>query len=93
MYWLLCVKLINIVDLICLIIWDEVVYGYYIGYKFQCVVEKLDEVCCVELKDFVFVLMFDLYDIEQKYIVEFYDGIGLIEDVKVFLYYNVNKVL
>lgn len=34
MYWLSWVKLINIVDMIWLIICDEVVYGYYIGYKF-----------------------------------------------------------
>lgn len=38
-YFLLCFVscgyFINIVDVICLIICDEVVYGYYIGYKYQ----------------------------------------------------------
>lgn len=37
MYFFSCGKFMNIVDLICLIICDEVVYGYYIGYKYQIV--------------------------------------------------------
>lgn len=42
MYWLSWVKFINMVDFICFIICDEVVYGYYIGYKFQCGFEIFD---------------------------------------------------
>ena len=93
MYWSSRAKLTNTADLIRLIIRDEAVHGYYIGYKFQRAAEKLDEARRAELKDFAFALMFDLYDIEQKYTAELYDGIGLTEDVKAFLHYNANKAL
>jgi len=86
-------KLTNTADLIRLIIRDEAVHGYYIGYKYQRALEKLPEERRQELKDFAFALIFDLYDIEQKYTAELYDGIGLTEDVKAFLHYNANKAL
>ena len=86
-------KLTNTADLIRLIIRDEAVHGYYIGYKYQRGLEALDEARRQELKDFAFALMFDLYDIEAKYTAELYDGIGLTEDVKAFLHYNANKAL
>lgn len=93
MYWSSRAKLTNTADLIRLIIRDEAVHGYYIGYKYQRALEKLDTARQQELKDFAFALMFDLYDIEQKYTAELYDGIGLTEDVKAFLHYNANKAL
>ena len=93
MYWSSRAKLTNTADLIRLIIRDEAVHGYYIGYKFQRAVEKESEERQQELKDYAFSLMFDLYDIEQKYTAELYDGIGLTEDVKAFLHYNANKAL
>ncbi|VDC28636.1 Ribonucleoside-diphosphate reductase subunit beta nrdF2 [Pseudogemmobacter humi] len=93
MYWSSRAKLTNTADLIRLIIRDEAVHGYYIGYKYQRGLEKLDAARQQELKDFAFALMFDLYDIEQKYTEELYDGIGLTEDVKAFLHYNANKAL
>ena len=88
MYWSSRAKLTNTADLIRLIIRDEAVHGYYIGYKYQRGLEALDEARRQELKDFAFALMFDLYDIEAKYTAELYDGIGLTEDVKAFLHYN-----
>jgi ribonucleoside-diphosphate reductase beta chain len=93
MYWSSRGKLTNTADLIRLIIRDEAVHGYYIGYKFQRGLEKLSAERQQELKDFAFSLIYDLYDIEQKYTAELYDGIGLTEDVKVFLHYNANKAL
>ncbi|MBC9247118.1 class 1b ribonucleoside-diphosphate reductase subunit beta [Paracoccus sp. 11-3] len=93
MYWSSRAKLTNTADLIRLIIRDEAVHGYYIGYKYQRAVEKLDAARQQELKDFAFALIFDLYDIEQKYTAELYDDIGLTEDVKAFLHYNANKAL
>lgn len=93
MYWSSRAKLTNTADLIRLIIRDEAVHGYYIGYKYQRAVEKLDEARRQELKDFAFALMFDLYAIETQYTQELYDGIGLTEDVKAFLHYNANKAL
>ncbi len=93
MYWSSRAKLTNTADLIRLIIRDEAVHGYYIGYKFQRALEKESEERQQELKDFAFGLLFDLYDIESKYTEELYDDIGLTEDVKTFLHYNANKAL
>ncbi|WP_370463858.1 class 1b ribonucleoside-diphosphate reductase subunit beta [Paracoccus acridae] len=93
MYWSSRAKLTNTADLIRLIIRDEAVHGYYIGYKFQRALERESEERRAELKDFAFSLMFELYDIEQRYTAELYDGIGLTEDVKAFLHYNANKAL
>lgn len=93
MYWSSRAKLTNTADLIRLIIRDEAIHGYYIGYKFQCGSEDLPEAEKAALKDFAFSLMFDLYEIEAKYTEELYDGIGLAEDVKAFLHYNANKAL
>ncbi|AGT07313.1 class 1b ribonucleoside-diphosphate reductase subunit beta [Paracoccus aminophilus] len=93
MYWSSRAKLTNTADLIRLIIRDEAVHGYYIGYKYQRGLEKVSEEKRQELKDFAFSLIFDLYDIESKYAAELYDGIGLTEDVKAFLHYNANKAL
>src|SRR5690554_7556569 len=93
MYWASRAKLTNTADLIRLIIRDEAVHGYYIGYKYQRGLERLSEQAREELKDFAFSLMFELYEIEARYTAELYDGIGLTEDVKAFLHYNANKTL
>lgn len=93
MYWSSRAKLTNTADLIRLIIRDEAVHGYYIGYKYQKAVERLPEAKRQEMKDFAFAMMFDLYDIESHYTAELYDSVGLTEDVKKFLHYNANKAL
>ncbi|TNE64544.1 MAG: class 1b ribonucleoside-diphosphate reductase subunit beta [Rhodobacteraceae bacterium] len=93
MYWSSRAKLTNTADLIRLIIRDEAVHGYYIGYKFQRGMERLPEVERQALKDYAFAMLFDLYDIEAQYTEELYDGLGLSEDVKAFLHYNANKAL
>ncbi|EFO31202.1 ribonucleoside-diphosphate reductase, beta subunit [Roseibium sp. TrichSKD4] len=93
MHWSSRAKLTNTADLIRLIIRDEAVHGYYIGYKFQRMQETLSEAERQEIKDFAFSLMFDLYEIEGKYTESLYDGVGLTEDVKHFLHYNANKAL
>ena len=93
MYWSSRAKLTNTADLIRLIIRDEAIHGYYIGYKFQRAAERLPEAERTALKDFAYALMFDLYEIEARYTEELYDGLGLTEDVKAFLHYNANKAL
>ena len=93
MYWSSRAKLTNTADLIRLIIRDEAVHGYYVGYKFQRGLERVSEAERAALKDFAFSLMFDLYDVESRYTEQLYDGIGLTEDVKAFLHYNANKAL
>ena len=93
MYWSSRAKLTNTADLIRLIIRDEAVHGYYIGYKFQIGFDKLSQSEQNEMKDFAYTLLMELYDIETKYTEQLYDGVGLSEEVKVFLHYNANKAL
>lgn len=92
-YWSSRTKLTNTADLIRLIIRDEAVHGYYIGYKFQKGQEALTEEQREEYKDFTYQLLMDLYYIEVEYAQELYDELGLTEDVKKFLRYNANKAL
>ena len=93
MYWSSRAKLTNTADLIRLIIRDEAVHGYYIGYKFQIGFNKLPQSKQNEIRDFTYTLLMELYDIETKYTEQLYDGVGLSEEVKVFLHYNANKAL
>ncbi len=92
-YWSSKAKLTNTADLIRLIIRDEAVHGYYIGYKFQKGLEKETEARREELKDYAFSLMYELYENEIQYTQALYDPVGLTEDVKKFLHYNANKAL
>jgi ribonucleoside-diphosphate reductase beta chain len=93
MYWSSHAKLTNTADLIRLIIRDEAVHGYYIGYKFQKGLEKVDQATRDEIKDYTFSLLYELYDNEVQYTQDLYDTVGLTEDVKKFLHYNANKAL
>ncbi|MFB2580728.1 class 1b ribonucleoside-diphosphate reductase subunit beta [Herbiconiux sp. P15] len=93
MYWSSHAKLTNTADLIRLIIKDEAVHGYYIGYKFQRGLELVDQAKRDELKDYTFSLLYDLYENETQYTQDLYDEVGLTEDVKKFLHYNANKAL
>ncbi len=93
MYWSSRSKLTNTADLIRLIIRDEAVHGYYIGYKFQRGFEKLSAEKKEEIKDFAYDLMLELYENEVAYTEDLYDSVGLTEDVKAFLHYNANKAL
>ncbi len=76
-----------------LIIRDEAVHGYYIGYKYQKGLALEDEARKAELKDYTYELLFELYDNEVEYTQDLYDEVGLTEDVKKFLRYNANKAL
>ncbi len=93
LHWSSHQKLTNTADLIRLIIRDEAVHGYYIGYKYQQAIKKLPLVEQEDYKTFTFELLMDLYDIEEEYAQEIYDDLGLTEDVKKFLKYNANKAL
>ncbi|WP_250445544.1 class 1b ribonucleoside-diphosphate reductase subunit beta [Actinotalea sp. C106] len=93
MHWSSRAKLTNTADVIRLIIRDEAVHGYYIGYKYQKGLAELTSAEQQELKDYTFELLFELYDNEVEYTQDLYDGVGLTEDVKKFLRYNANKAL
>ena len=93
MYFSSRAKLTNTADIIRLIIRDEAVHGYYIGYKFQNGYNELSEAEQAEIKDYTFDLLYDLYDNEIDYTEDLYDELGWTEDVKRFLRYNANKAL
>lgn len=93
MRWSSRAKLTNTADVIRLIIRDEAVHGYYIGYKYQRALEQVDQKTRDELKDYTFELLFELYDNETDYTEDLYDPVGWTEDVKKFLRYNANKAL
>ena len=86
-------KLTNTADIIRLIIKDESVHGYYIGYKYQKNLETLPEDKKDEYKMFTYELLQDLYDNEVKYTRDIYDSVGLTDQVLAFLRYNANKAL
>ena len=93
MYWSSQAKLTNTADIIRLIIRDEAVHGYYIGYKYQRGLEDVDQAKRDELKEYTSELLFELYANETQYTEDLYDEVGWTEDVKRFLRYNANKAL
>jgi ribonucleoside-diphosphate reductase beta chain len=93
MYWSSRAKLTNTADLIRLIIRDEAVHGYYIGYKFQQQFAAESAERQAEIKAYTYDLLLELYENEVKYAADLYDPLGLTEDVKHFLHYNANKAL
>ena len=86
-------KLTNTADIIRLIIRDEAVHGYYIGYKFQQGYKQLSPDRQEDMKGYAFDLLYDLYENEIDYTEDLYDELGWTEDVKRFLRYNANKAL
>jgi len=86
-------KLTNTADMIRLIIRDEAVHGYYIGYKFQNRYNEMNAESQERYKQYAYDLTMELFENEAKYTADLYDGVGLTEDVKKFLHYNANKAL
>lgn len=93
LYYLGHNKLNNVAEIIKLILRDESVHGTYIGYKFQVAFNQLSDDEQMELKTWMYDLMFDLYQNEEKYTHELYDGVGWADSVLTFLRYNANKAL
>jgi len=91
LYWASKSKLTNTADLISLIIRDEAIHGYYIGYKFQEAFREESAERQQELRQFAEDLLHDLFENEAHYTESIYDGMGLSEEVKNFLRYNANK--
>lgn len=93
MYWSSRGKLTNTADLIRLIIRDEAVHGYYIGYKYQKALQKEDTQRRETLQQFAVELLMALYDNELAYTEALYGETPWLEEVKTFLHYNANKAL
>ena len=93
MYFSAHAKLTNTADVIRLIIRDEAVHGYYIGYKYQKGLERVGEDKRSELRDYTYDLLNELYDNEVEYTRSLYEPVGLTQDVEKVLRYNGNKAL
>ena len=93
LYWLGHNKLANVAEIIKLILRDESVHGTYIGYKFQLGFNELSEEEQEEFKGWMYELLYDLYENEEKYTHLLYDQVGWSDDVLVFLRYYANKAL
>ena len=78
MYFSAHAKLTNTADVIRLIIRDEAVHGYYIGYKYQRGLERVSDAKREEMREYTYNLLNELYDND---------------DVEKFLRYNGNKAL
>lgn len=93
LYYLGNNKMANVAEIIKLIIRDESVHGTYIGYKFQLGFNELPEEEQEKLRDWLYELLFELYENEEQYTELLYDELGWTEEVKTFLRYNANKAL
>lgn len=91
--WASLGKLTNTADIIRLIIRDEAVHGYYIGYKYQVAAEGVTQQRRHDLETYANDLLLDLYDNEVEYTRSLYDELGWSEEVLPFLRYNANKAL
>lgn len=86
-------KLANVAEIIKLIIRDESVHGTYIGYKFMIQYNQLTDDERAEIQDWLYDLVYTLYENEIEYTHLLYDEIGWADDVAVFIRYNANKAL
>ena len=93
LYYLGNNKLTNVAEIIKLIIRDESVHGTYIGYKFQLGFNELPEAEQQQLQDWMYDLLYDLYENEEKYTNDLYAKTKWTDDVLTFLRYNANKAL
>lgn len=91
--WAVHSKLTNTADIIRLIVRDEALHGYYIGYKYQQGIERLTEREKSYYQEHTYKLLEELYENEVKYTSDIYDSLGWTEDVNKFLKYNANKAL
>lgn len=79
-------------NIISLILRDEAVHGYYIGYKFQQSMKQL-KVDPSVYEEATHALIDDLMENELRYTHDLYDELGLYDEVETFLRYNANKSL
>ena len=80
-------------EIINLILRDEAIHGVYIGLLAQEIYKKQDTQTQVDLKEFVYDLLNQLYENEILYTEDVYDQVNLASDVKKFVRYNANKAL
>ncbi|NKR57817.1 class 1b ribonucleoside-diphosphate reductase subunit beta [Rhodococcus hoagii] len=93
MYWASHGELTNTADLIRLIIRDEAVHGYYIGYKCRKALERLDASARDAHRRYTYDLLETLYANEVAYAADLYDEVGWTAEVVSYMRFNANKAL
>ena len=87
----------NATNVIQLIMRDENLHGYYIGQKYQIMMDQMGLTVKEreEYKDGVYELLMDLYDNEEELVHNLYDNlpVSLSDEVIKFLKWNANKAL
>ena len=88
-------KITNTGDIISLILRDEAIHQYYVGYKYQRMMDHLGLSAEVrqQYEDDLYDLLDDLMENEAKYTETLYDPLGLTADVKAYSRYNANRAL
>lgn len=86
-------KMINSGEIINLILRDEKLHTVGVGFFAQELLGKMDERKQQELKQKTYQMMNEIYDIEIEYSSLLYEKIGMIEEVKTYIQYNVNYAL
>lgn len=86
-------KLTNTADIIRLIIRDEAVHGYYIGYKFQKAYNECTVARKIELIDFAWELLSELHENEVLYAADLYAGLPWASSVVPYMEFNGNKAM
>ncbi|MFC9839562.1 class 1b ribonucleoside-diphosphate reductase subunit beta [Rhodococcus sp. NPDC127530] len=93
LYWSSRGKLTNTADLIRLIIRDEAVHGFYIGYKVRRGLERMPVGLRAAHHNYTHELLHALYENEVGYAQDMYDEVGWTEDVLPFMRFNANRAL
>ncbi|MEV0294105.1 class 1b ribonucleoside-diphosphate reductase subunit beta [Nocardia sp. NPDC050710] len=93
MRWSSYGKLTSTADLIRLIIRDEAVHGFYIGYKCQRRLAERSEAARRDHRDYTYELLNALYANEIDYAHDLYDEVGWTAEVLPFMRFNANRAL
>jgi len=86
-------KLPNTADMIRLILRDEAVHGYAIGFWYQRDLAQLPAGEQDAYLEYAVELAMDLYDNEEKYTRSLYDEVGLTDTILPYVRYNFNKAM
>lgn len=86
-------QMVNSGEIINLILRDEKLHTVGVGFFAQELYQTFDQVKQEELKAKTYSMIQEIYDIECEYSKLLYQEVGMLEEVKVYIQYNVNYAL
>ena len=86
-------QMVNSGEIINLILRDEKLHTVGVGFFAQELYQTFDQVKQEELKAKTYSMIQEIYDIECEYSNLLYQEVGMLEEVKVYIQYNVNYAL